>query len=108
MSDDGNVIDLGTKMTLEPVRSRHTGCRHTSVMVIEDSRLLECSGCGKVIDPFDYLFSHAKGQQCVVWDLKQIKWELSDLKKTLESLKKEKRNLQAQVNRLKKNPELIK
>jgi hypothetical protein len=100
---DNNVVELGKNIMLKPVKSKYTRCKHLSILVIEDTRLLQCSDCGKTIDPFDYLLGYANGQQRIVWNLKLVKIELKEIQEKIAVLKKDKINLQAQVNRLKKS-----
>ena len=100
---DNNVVELGKNIMLEPVKSKYTGCKHLKILVVEDTRLLECSDCGKAIDPFDHLLRYANGQQRIVWNLKHVKIELKEIQEKIVVLKKDKINLQAQVNRLKKS-----
>ncbi|MFT4805439.1 MAG: hypothetical protein ACI9YE_002655 [Psychroserpens sp.] len=100
---DNNVVELGKNIMLEPVKSEYTGCKHTRILVVEHTRLLECADCGKAIDPFDHLLRYANGQQRIIWNLKYAKIELKEIQEKIVALKKDKINLQAQVNRLKKS-----
>ncbi len=100
MSDD-NVVKLSTKMTLQPVRAKYTGCRCTEVLVDEETRSLECQRCSKTIDPFDYLWKYAMKQQRIVFNLSSAEHENERLNKSVTELKRQERNIKARIRRVK-------
>ena len=95
MSD---VIDLSRTTKLTP--KRKTGfCRCARVFVVEQTRMLECQDCGKVIDPFDFMMQEAKKQNSHVYQISHLKHEKEKLIDEVEDLKRQRRNLKAQVKR---------
>lgn len=100
MSD--NIVNLQGRTTLTPVKTSNYRCSHAQITLCEHKRTLECEGCGKVIEPFDYLWGFATGQQRIKWRIDGAKSEAERLESQVAELKKEKRNLQAQVARQKK------
>lgn len=100
MSDE-KVIQLMQAMTMVPKRASGI-CRHTSIIVDQDRRLLECKTCGRMIEPFDYLYGYATKQQNIVWGLNNAQSELKRLKLEIDELKRQKRNLNSRVSRAKK------
>ena len=98
--DNSNIVDLSVKMTLVPRKKEYTGCRCVSVYAIEEFRNLECQDCKRTIDPFDYLWKLANGQQKIVRMASNLKREIKDLQIKLDALKKEERNAKSRVKRL--------
>lgn len=95
MSD---VINLASSLRLEPKRSEKF-CRCARVFVVEDTRMLECQSCGKIIDPFDFLMKEARQQQSFVFEVSHLKNERKRLEKEVDDLKRIRRNLKSQVSR---------
>ena len=93
-----DVINLSSSLRLKPKRSSKF-CRCNRVFVVEDTRMLECQSCGKIIDPFDFLMKEAKQQQLFVFEVSHLKNERDRLQKEVGELKQVKRNLKAQVKR---------
>lgn len=89
------------KPRLLPKYTENYGCFHRSVYVVEDTRMLECQQCSKVIDPFEYLMDRAKQNHRHDMVRESLKRESKRLEGEVEELKRQKRNLQAQVRRLK-------
>lgn len=100
MADD-KVISFPTSINLIPKRAE-VFCRCSQVFVIEKTRMLECQKCGKVIEPFDFLYEQAKKQQNKVFSIEHARHELKQLTKEVEELKRKKRNLKASINRANK------
>ena len=89
------------KPTLLPKKvKRYCPCR--SVLVIEQTRMLECQKCHRAIDPFDYLFKLAKKQDVLDMSVKMMMREKENLVKELENLERQRRNLKARVARAKR------
>ncbi len=87
---------------LKLVRASYTGCNCTQILVVEDSRDLQCESCGKIISPFDYLYKYAVKQQKIVWENNHLKNEIKGLSEKVKNLKREERNARARVNNLNK------
>ena len=94
------IINIATARTLTPKR-KQPGCRCYSVTVDEQTRMLECDKCHRVIDPFDFLFEWAKREQSNVFNINQRRREIKRLGEEIAELKRQRRNLKAQVARLK-------
>ena len=88
------------KPRILPKFTEKHGCYHNSVYVVEDTRMLECQKCGKVIDPFDHLMVLAKHNFKVDMVNEQLKREGNRIREEVIELKRQKQNLQAQVRRL--------
>lgn len=77
-------------------------CRHPQVLVCEKTRMLECEKCGKVVDPYDYLWDWAIQEKNVEWEVTHLKAEIKRLTQELAALKKDERNTRSRLKRLKK------
>ncbi|MBO9492101.1 hypothetical protein J7384_17195 [Endozoicomonas sp. G2_1] len=100
-----DIIDFTAKAketVMTPVSKFTGGCPHTKIDLDEHRRVIECTECRKIFEPFDYLLKWANGQQRIIWKITAAKHEAESLNNQIKELKRQKRNLQAQVNRLKK------
>lgn len=98
------VIDLTTQATIKPKRMQGF-CRCQQVNCIEETRQLECQQCGRVIDPFDWLWKQALNQESAVFDVKRVRAEHERLVAEVDDLKRQRRNLKAQIKRAKETAE---
>jgi hypothetical protein len=96
-----NVIDLTTAVGLLPKR-RDGHCRCQQVRVIEQTRMLECQKCARVIDPFDFVWQQAQKQHRSVFNIQCSRDEVNRLQAEVEDLKRQKRNLKSCINRAQK------
>ena len=95
--EDPKIINLSDRkdgnLSLTP-RENKPYCSHTHIEVVETDRLLQCTDCGSLLDPFDWLFSLAKKER-------YLKWQMDDLKKNIEEAHKQKADLDRDINNLK-------
>ena len=99
---DDTVVDFSVGQDLKKKPREYNFCRCNQVLVNDHTRMLECQHCGKVIDPFDYIWRQANNQERNVFAVRHKKDEIKKFNDEIEELKRVKRNLQGQVNRLKK------
>ncbi|RRB06881.1 hypothetical protein [Larkinella rosea] len=94
-ADSTKIIPLGRiKPTIIP-KHHHTGfCKHSSILVDEKNRMLECEQCGQVIDPFDYIWEESTNQS-------QLFTTITELRREMEWLMKQKNRLEKAVLKLK-------
>lgn len=77
-------------------------CDHPAVRLDEHSRTMECTQCGAVLDPFDFLRRNAMTLQRAWRDHKYVKGQLEELNTRVDALKKEERRIKARIGTLKK------
>lgn len=99
MSD--NIHQIGS-VGLSPKRT-YTSCSHCKITVHEHSRTLECDGCGKVINAFDYIFQWANKQQRIVWRNETLDSQIRDKEKLLSDLTRRIANIKSRIKRAKVN-----
>ena len=82
-------------------------CNHAGTILIDEHfRILECEGCGKKIDPFEYLLKIAR-ENDMYWDMrKRYKKEAQEVHARLQELKREEKNTKARIKRLQKQIEV--
>jgi hypothetical protein len=99
-----SVIDLLTHSSIKTKRRDLSSrlCRCQQVTVNEQTRMLSCQQCERVIDPFDWLYKQGQQQERAAFDVQQKRSESERLNKEIEELKRVKRNLQAQIKRIDK------
>jgi hypothetical protein len=98
MEDEG-VIQLNSeaKHTLT-IKQGEGICFHRGVVLSEQMRTVECSGCGAVLDPFAVLLEYAKQERQLGWSRKA----LQKTKEEMAELKKEERRIKQRIARAKK------
>ena len=92
-----NIADYAAIRT----KKTHKACRHKSIICDDHTRQIECQSCGKILDPFDWIFRQGVEQEKAVFDLQHIRHETQIAMDEFADLSRQKRNLQAQVKRLK-------
>ena len=108
MTSDTNVTFLpGANQDLPPCPLEVTPpplqfCDHPAVRLDDHSRSMECTQCGAVLDPFDFLRRNAMTLQRAWRDHKYVKGQLDELNKRVGELKKEERRIKARIATLKK------
>lgn len=78
---------------------RHKDCYHERKVLFEDSRTLECSQCGTVLDPIDELMRLSRGRQNIAFENDRLRREIAHRRLQLADLKKQIANLKAQARR---------
>lgn len=84
-------------------KKKQPGCRCVSVFVVEQTRTVECQKCGRVMDPFDYLFVQAKWQDHVDLTIKILAAERNRLEKVVDGLKRQEKNIKGRLAAAKRN-----
>lgn len=62
-------------------------------------RVFYCRTCGKVHDPFDWLFAHARANDITLDRLKNLNAEIAQKREELEDLQRQIRNAKATIRR---------
>ena len=91
-----NVYQINN-VGLSPKRSTSYGCAHGSIVVHEHTRSLECGGCGKIMDAFDYMYKWANKQQNIVWRNQTLDSQIRDKEKRLSDLHRQETNIKARI-----------
>lgn len=63
--EESKIVSMrGDSLAIQSKRkeanAKYCASHHKNIYVDEDERIIECSECGKVLDPFDYLFGWAR------------------------------------------------
>lgn len=95
------VIDLCTVTTVSVRKKSARQCRCMTVVCDEQTRMLECRQCGRVIDPFDWIWKVGQQQDRMVFDSQALRTLRDQLADEIGELKKERTNLKAQIKRAK-------
>lgn len=102
MSDDKILtFDLGLKKQRKRgVKKRgFNRCNHNQMLADEHNKVLECSECGFIMHPWDYVFNMAKKEESIFNHLKYTKMEQIKLNEDLVELKRKINNAKAQLRR---------
>lgn len=96
--------ELKPVFTIEDSKPEDVVCyQHNMVWIDEHTRVLTCQKCGKVIDPYDYVYLWAKKETVLFSNIKQLRFEQSRIEQGNEKLKKEAQSLKAQIKRAKES-----
>lgn len=99
MSDEGNVVEF--KVTapsarmkqFDDVANKRRSCEHKRVEVWGTEPILECSDCGGVVDPYDWIRKRCRDWKQMVdsvkYNVASAKEELDGLKTAIRLLRKE-------------------
>lgn len=88
------------RVMLETRHSRDGACRHCSgVEICEDTRTVECKGCGATLDPVDALLLMARHWDKYRFQRDRLKRDVERLSRQVEDLKREERNAKARLRR---------
>jgi hypothetical protein len=102
-NDDEKILHVfGTSETSKLNTKAAEFCQNGCVRVVVDEadRKLECRDCGRIIEPFDYLWKTAKRRENVVHDLESLKSEVRLKRGELEKIKAEIQNERAKLRRI--------
>ena len=75
-------------------------CAHKQMLADDHNKVLECSECGFVMLPWDYVWSMAKKEENLFNHLKYTKMEQVRLDEELKELKRKVNNAKAQLRRI--------
>lgn len=74
-------------------------CRHKFLWADEKLRALQCKNCKQVIDPFDFLWRWARGEEIVISQVAELERKRKQLYAEIEELKRQERNAKARLRR---------
>lgn len=100
---DSKIIKLNTHklpILVKEKESKKQTCGHHQILLDQGRRMIECSKCGQVIDPFEYLLDWAYGDRNLNYIRSRIREEIKEIHPILEELKKDERNTRARIKRL--------
>jgi len=72
------------------IKYKRHDCSHVKVELDMESRLVKCSLCERIIDPFDYLLSCATIEESALNRIARLSEEKQKLQKQVDSLVKRK------------------
>lgn len=73
-------------------------CKHGQTIVVDDqNRIIECSVCGAVLDPFDYFWQLAQEETGLVNHIRHFKSQREVLAKEVELLEKKLKSLKSSL-----------
>ncbi|HBC5825957.1 TPA: hypothetical protein KEV35_004943 [Escherichia coli] len=73
------------------------GCRHRTIEVCETKRVVRCTRCGCVIDPFGHILQVATDGEHIVTEIEQLYRRRDELRESVASLEREERNAKARL-----------
>lgn len=98
MSD--NVIEFKTTpFQVRETTSTQKRCGHSSMLVDEQTQMIECCHCGLLMNAYQYVLSLAKNEVRYSNQVKYLKLEASQIAGEITELKRQRTNLKAQVRR---------
>lgn len=99
MSD--NVIEFKTTpFKVREITFKQKRCAHSSMLVDEQTQMIECCHCGLMMNPYQYVLSLAKNEVRYSNQVKYLKLEANQLESEITELKRVRTNLKAQARRL--------
>lgn len=72
-------------------------CKHGAVIVEEAERVLRCTQCGIVLDPFEYILACAYNGEMVVTEIAKLHERRDELREAVANLEREERNAKARL-----------
>ena len=98
-----NLPDRGNqKAQFKIVNKDVNFCKHTQVTVDEDDRIINCTGCGKALDPFDWILRIANKEESIFQHAKRVDDETNIRRKAITELKRIETNYKGRIRNLKK------
>lgn len=102
MEKETKIVSIGSlkqSRALTPKNEKFQ-CKHRNVIVDAEKREIECSVCGEVINPFDYIFNIALKEEKYFEQYMYYKKESETLISQRNKLIDEIRNLNAKKRRI--------
>lgn len=90
-----NLVQIAPKPTHLPY-----SCEHGSVRLDEHDRSVQCTKCGAMLDPFNFILRQARTLQSAWDNYKYVRRELSEVTDRVTYLKKEEQRIKARLKRL--------
>ena len=72
-------------------------CKHGAVIVEEAERVLRCTQCGVVLDPFEHILSVAYAGEAVVTEITKLYERRDELREAVANLEREEKNAKARL-----------
>lgn len=76
-------------------------CRHERITLDTHTRLIRCTSCSQVFDPFSYMMSNATTITRAWADYESMKRRILEKENSIEALAKEEKRLKSRVKTLK-------
>lgn len=74
-------------------------CQCYAFTIVEASRMLVCKACGRVTDPFDYIWERAVKDEQYEFQARLLWEEAQETRKQLEVLRRQEQNVKARIKR---------
>lgn len=95
------------EQTLLVERQPYNFCEHDKISLDEHRRVVKCSSCDKVYDPFDFLHKEAHRLDAAWRNYAHTRKELNELIERVDNLKKEEARLKARIKTAKSKVEPV-
>lgn len=72
-------------------------CKHRAIEVCETDRVVRCTRCGCVIDPFEHILQMATDGEHIVTEIEQLHRRRDELRESVANLEREEKNAKARL-----------
>lgn len=72
-------------------------CKHGAVIVEEAERVLRCTQCGIVLDPFEHILAVAYAGEAIVTEITKLHERRDELREAVANLEREERNAKSRL-----------
>lgn len=72
-------------------------CKHGAVIVEEAERILRCTQCGIVLDPFEHILAVAYAGESIVTEITKLYERRDELREAVTNLEREEKNAKARL-----------
>ncbi|QIR27546.1 hypothetical protein [Kluyvera genomosp. 3] len=72
-------------------------CKHGAVIVEEAERVLRCTQCGIVLDPFEHILSVAYAGESIITEITKLHKRRDELREAVANLEREEKNAKARL-----------
>ncbi|EPD5103525.1 hypothetical protein ACT0H1_004779 [Escherichia coli] len=72
-------------------------CKHRAIEVCETDRVVRCTKCGCVIDPFEHILQVATDGEHIVTEIEQLHRRRDELRESVANLEREEKNTKARL-----------
>lgn len=98
--NNDNIVALPQRWSVQKKPVSFVNCAHKKMVIDVHLRMFVCSGCGKVVDPFDWLLGWVNAEDKELTALRGLKAQTENLREQIVALKKERAALKSQLDRL--------
>ncbi|WP_244967806.1 hypothetical protein [Xenorhabdus budapestensis] len=92
---DDSKPSISTSVT--PKTPEQSRCKHPSITVDEQYRVITCNQCGCNVDAFDYMLERARGGELVVREIEKLYQRRDELRAACDNLLKEEKNTKVRL-----------